>query len=90
MDSATRAKVDKLRGQHKSGLVVGLNDVCGNKPKPRLDIDDLLYNHPKTFNLLILALEALKGLPSNDIMSYYQLACWSFKVSQIGVKLIWF
>lgn len=88
MDSATRTKIDELRDKHKSGLVVGLNGISGLKP--RLDIDDLLYHHPKTFNLLILALEAFKGLPSDDIMSYYQIACWSFTISQSDMKLTFF
>lgn len=51
--------MDVLNEAYQEGLVVGLRDVAGIAP--RLDIDELLLNHPETFNLLIIALKELKG-----------------------------
>lgn len=65
--------MDILNEAYQNGLVVGLRDVAGIAS--RLDIDELLLKHPKTFNLLIIALKELKGetVPW-DIPSEFKIA----------------
>ena len=59
----------------KQGIVIGLNDVTG-EVRERLDIDELLLRHPKTFNLYLLALADLQDeAKSNaDKMGFFQIA----------------
>ena len=58
---------------HKKGVVVGLKDVAG--VVSRLDIDVLLHDYPKTFNLYILAMDELQTKSDvDDLMGYFQIA----------------
>jgi len=52
--------------------VLGLREVAG--VVPRRDIDELLFNEPDTFNLFVLAFDALQNAPPTDIMSFFQIA----------------
>lgn len=87
--------MDVLEESYQKGLVVGLRDVAG--VVPRLDIDELLLNHPDTFNLLIIALKELKGedvpwqvptefkISHDNKLSYFQIAGMSlFDVEPSG------
>ena len=64
--------MDKLKNAHKDGVVLGLREVAG--VVPRRDIDELLFNEPDTFNLFVLAFDALQNAPPTDIMSFFQIA----------------
>lgn len=65
--------LQKLQDAQKKGIVVGLKDVAGIKP--RLDIDQLLLQQPDSSNLLILALsELMDPKQTHNIMAFYQLA----------------
>jgi len=58
----------------QKGVVIGLNSVSG-APVPRLDIEELLLNHPDAFNLFLLALKALHDQKeTKNKMGYYQMA----------------
>ena len=63
-------KVAELRKKHNRGYVVGLHEVAGDEP--RLDIDVFLNEHPKAFNLFLLALRDLQVDPSP--MGYFEIA----------------
>lgn len=57
------------------GIVLGLNEVTG-EVRDRLDIDELLFRHPKTFNLYLLALADLQNADKSnkDKMGWFQIA----------------
>ena len=57
------------------GIVLGLNEVTG-EVRDRLDIDELLFRHPKTFNLYLLALTDLQNeaASNKDKMGWFQIA----------------
>ncbi len=57
------------------GIVLGLNEVIG-EVRERLDIDELLLRHPKTFNLYLLALADLQNeaTSNKDKMGRFQIA----------------
>ena len=59
----------------KQGIVLGLKEVTG-KVRERLDIDELLLRHPKTFNLYLLALADLQNeaISNKDKMGWFQIA----------------
>ena len=57
------------------GIVIGLNEVTG-EVRDRLDIEELLLRHPKTFNLYLLALAELQdeARSNKDKMGWFQIA----------------
>ena len=59
----------------KQGVVVGLNEATG-EVLDRLDIDQLLFHHPDTFNLYLLALADLQNeqKSNDDKMGWFQIA----------------
>ena len=59
----------------EQGIVLGLNEVTG-EVRERLDIDELLLRHPKTFNLYLLALANLQNeaTSNKDKMGWFQIA----------------
>lgn len=70
----------------RRGIVIGLRGETEN-PVARLDVDELLYNYPKTFNLFLLALADLQDetKSNDDKMGYFQVAgtsksCIMFKL----------
>ena len=66
-------KLKELIEAHEKGIVVGLKDVA--EVQPRYDIDILLHDYPKAFNLFILAFDELQtksGL--DDKMGFFQIA----------------
>lgn len=75
--------MSSLDQAHRDGVVVGLRD---SGVVPRVDIDELLFKQPETFNLFVIALKELKGEPvpwqipsdfqvkSSDKLSYFQMA----------------
>lgn len=66
-------KLKELVEAHNKGIVLGLKDVAGIVP--RLDIDVLLHDYPKTFNLYVLAFDELQQKSDiNDRMGYFQIA----------------
>lgn len=74
-------QVQKIRAAEQSRTVVGLNAVAG-KVLPRLDIDVMLLNQPKTFNLFILALQKLmkNADPQKELFEYFQIAGTFFRI----------
>ncbi len=72
---ATPEEVSKLKEAQKQGIVLGLNEVTG-EVRDRLDVDELLLLHPKTFNLYLLALAYLQDEANSnkDKMGYFQIA----------------
>lgn len=57
----------------EAGVVVDMKALTGdNTDRPRVDVDDLLYNHTDTFNLMLLALTELQQ--DKGLLGYYQLA----------------
>lgn len=67
--------MDAIRQAQQKGMVLGLKDLSGSSPVPRLEIDELLLKKPDTFNLFLLALDELQGeKKTKDIMGYYQIA----------------
>jgi len=50
--------MEALREANKAGVIKGLLGVSG--VKPRLDIDVMIHDQPKTFNLFILALQRIQ------------------------------
>ena len=64
-----------LDDAQKKGIVIGLSGET-DKPVSRLDIDELLLKHPKTFNLFLLALKDLQDAEKheNDKLGYFQVA----------------
>ena len=74
--------MDALKQAQKDGVVLGLKNVSGIIP--RVDIDVLLSEQPDTFNLFLLALEALQSHVDpkteeelkQDKMGYFQIAGW--------------
>ena len=71
----------------RKGIVIGLGGET-DKPVARLDVDELLFLHPKTFNLFLLALADLQDetKSNNDKMGYFQVAGMS--ESYIFLKLL--
>lgn len=64
-----------IESAQKDGVVVGLKDVSG--VQPRLEIDDLMVNHPDVFNLFILALQQIMQDESTGVqnkMNYFEVA----------------
>lgn len=59
----------------EQGIVLGLNEVTG-EVRERLDVDELLLRHPKTFNLYLLALADLQNeaTSNKDKMGWFQIA----------------
>ncbi|KAL8792906.1 MAG: hypothetical protein Q9195_004483 [Heterodermia aff. obscurata] len=59
----------------RKGIVLGLKDATGQL-RERLDIDELLFRHPKTFNLFLLALAELQDetKSNKDKMGWFQIA----------------
>jgi len=50
--------------QALNGIVVGMKGLTGDDtPKPRVDIDVLLYNNPDCFNLFLQAMTSLQTKP---------------------------
>ena len=73
MSNLDETKFQELQKAHAKGVVLGLKDVAG--VVPRLDIDVLLFKHPKTFNLFMLAFDELQRKSgSEDKMGYFQIA----------------
>ncbi|KAI0126190.1 hypothetical protein BJ170DRAFT_685428 [Xylariales sp. AK1849] len=72
MDANFDQKLKALEAAHKQGIVVGLKEVAG--VAPRLDIDVLIKENPKAFNLFLIAFELLKQDPRSDIMGFFQIA----------------
>jgi hypothetical protein len=67
--------MDVIRNAQKNGVVVGLKGVSLNGPVERMEVDDLLFKRPDTFNLFLLALDELQNdKHTNDIMGFYQVA----------------
>lgn len=64
-----------LDDAQEKGIVIGLSGET-DKPVSRLDVDELLLEHPKTFNLFLLALVDLQDAEKsrNDKMGYFQVA----------------
>ena len=64
-----------LEEAQQKGIVIGLNEVTG-EVRPRLDVDEFLSQHPKSFNLYLLALAELQDekLSNNDKMGWFQIA----------------
>jgi len=55
------------------GVVVDMKALTGDDTdRPRMDVDDLLYNHTDTFNLMLWALTELQQ--DKGLLGYYQLA----------------
>lgn len=75
----------------RRGIVIGLAGET-DKPVARLDIDELLLQYPKTFNLFLLALAYLqdetKSNDDNELkkMNYFQVAGMS--KTHIMLKLL--
>ncbi|KJX93717.1 tyrosinase precursor like protein [Zymoseptoria brevis] len=64
-----------IESAQKDGVVVGLKHVSG--VQPRLEIDDLMVNHPDVFNLFILALQQIMQDESDGVqnkMNYFEVA----------------
>lgn len=64
-----------IESAQEDGVVVGLKDISG--VQPRLEIDDLMVNHPDVFNLFILALQQIMQDESNGAqnkMNYFEVA----------------
>lgn len=59
----------------RKGIVLGLSGETDN-PVTRLDVDELLFYYPKTFNLFLLALADLQDetKSNDDKMGYFQVA----------------
>jgi len=67
--------MDAIRNAQKNGVVIGLKGVSPNGPVERMEVDDLLFNKPDTFNLFLLALDELQNdKHTDDIMGFYQVA----------------
>ncbi|KAI9699787.1 MAG: hypothetical protein M1836_002822 [Candelina mexicana] len=64
-----------LEQAQKYGVVIGLRDVTG-EVRERVDIDTLLLDKPKTFNLFLLTLEHLSEEKESqgDKMGWFQIA----------------
>lgn len=73
-DTRDPKAVADLRDAQENGNVIGLAAVTG-QVIPRLDIDEFLLKHEASFNLFLLALQALQAPDQqNKIMGYYQIA----------------
>ena len=84
------SKLQELIEAQNKGIVVGLRDIAGIVP--RLDIDVLLHDFPKTFNLFILAFDELQRKSNiDDKMGFFQIA--GMKAQPFGlssrVDIIW-
>lgn len=67
--------MDALLQAQEKGVVLGLNGVPEGSLVPRLDIDELLFHKPDTFNLFLLALSELQNdKNTSDKMGFYQVA----------------
>jgi tyrosinase len=62
-----------LEQAQKDGLVIGLGKIT-EVEIDRLDIDDLLFKEPDTFNVFLLALRNLKNQNPTEKTSFFQLA----------------
>ena len=80
--------MDALKQAQKDGVVLGLKNVSG--VIARLDVDVMLSQQPDTFNLFLLALEALqshvdpetgRGL-DQDKMGYFEIAGSSISLTK--------
>lgn len=58
----------------KQGVVLGLKGIS-DTPVPRMEIDDLLFNKPDTFNLFVLAVSELQDEKlATEKMAWQQVA----------------
>ena len=64
--------MDDLRKAQENGVVIGLKGING--VIPRMDIDLLLLQEPDTFNLFLLAFQAIQDEPASKMMGYFQIA----------------
>ena len=64
-----------LEEAQQKGIVIGLNEVTG-EVRSRLDVDEFLSQHPRSFNLYLLALTELQNekLSNKDKMGWFQIA----------------
>lgn len=70
------AAISRLRRAHSQGYVVGLKEIADNQGGAfkRFDVDELLWWYPETFNLFLLAFQAIRDEDPKNIHSFYQLA----------------
>ena len=59
IDSKSKVNMTSLDEAQKQGITLGLNDATGQL-RERLDVDELLFRYPMTFNLFLLALAELQ------------------------------
>lgn len=64
--------MEALQKAQRDGVVLGLKAL--GPAEERLDVDVLLAKYPDTFNLYILALEALQDVRNKDKMGYFEVA----------------
>ena len=75
-------KLEDLKRAHNKGIVVGLADFPSSRGGVvlRQDVDVLLVKEPRTFNLFLLALDALQRDDANEIMGYFQIAGTKYRI----------
>jgi hypothetical protein len=58
-----------------NGVVVDMKELAGvNENVERVDIDVLLTDHPKTFNLMLLALADMMNAKADSVTGWFQVA----------------
>lgn len=67
--------------------ISGLKDVAGSGPPvvDRVDIDILWKKYPKTFNVFVLALDALAKGSTSAPMGYFQIAGRMLSFQRVAV-----